>query len=107
MFQVRTRRKPAKKKRLAEKRVRHMGQVEEEEEEEVVVVATHHGIERESGTKSLAELHADGEKEEDRINLHERKQVNPLSTTLRRCYQCHFRLRAMRLRVARLSNLFW
>jgi hypothetical protein len=80
---------------------------EEEEEEEVVVVATHHGIERESGTKSLAELHADGEKEEDRINLHERKQVNPLSTTLRRCYQCHFRLRAMRLRVARLSNLFW
>jgi hypothetical protein len=33
VFQVRTRRKPAKKKRLAEKRVRHMGQVEEEEEE--------------------------------------------------------------------------
>lgn len=35
---------------------------EEEEEEVVVVVATHHGIERESDTESLAELHADGKK---------------------------------------------
>src|SRR6056297_3427051 len=73
---------------------------EEEEEEEVVVVAPNQAIERESDTESLAELHADEKNEEERIELHDPKQLNPLSTALRRCYQCHSRLKAMRLRVA-------